>query len=62
MFNGNLQFNLGYTVSEISMKIKYITQKEIDCKIQNNLKLERKYSTLLLNMLQIDSNKRHDIN
>ncbi|CAD8089461.1 unnamed protein product [Paramecium sonneborni] len=55
MFNGSTEY-------EVCNKISSITQYDIDTIIQNNLKIERKYQTLLLNMMQIDLQKRYDIN
>ncbi|CAD8058998.1 unnamed protein product [Paramecium primaurelia] len=52
----------GFTEDEIKQKILNITQSQIDQTINNQVNLDRKYKTLLLNMLQIDPNKRHDIN
>ncbi|CAD8154882.1 unnamed protein product [Paramecium pentaurelia] len=52
----------GSTEDEVKQKILNITQSEIDQTINNQVNLDRKYKTLLLNMLQIDPNKRHDIN
>ncbi|CAK93172.1 unnamed protein product (macronuclear) [Paramecium tetraurelia] len=51
----------GYSEEEVYQKILSTTQEQIDEKINTNLRLERKYKTLLLNMLQIDTNKRYDI-
>ncbi|CAK73751.1 unnamed protein product (macronuclear) [Paramecium tetraurelia] len=62
LFNGNLLFKLGRNEQEVYIKIKNSIQASIDQKINNCLQIERKYKTLLLNMLQIDIRKRYNIN
>ncbi|CAD8196447.1 unnamed protein product [Paramecium octaurelia] len=51
----------GHNEQVVRFKIKSTTQADIERKINQNLKIERKHRTLLLDMLQIDTTKRYSI-